>query len=167
MRYLRRFVLALVACLCFCDGARGQAAPVQQGKPEDIAAIQDLISVYHQAVVHHDGEKLGTLFLAEGGTWLTVLNDEAYAAMKSKPKVRVGSYKDFAKYVTTTSAKLDPQHTNLSIHTDGTVAAIYFDFVFMVNDKVQNQGAETWQLVKTVDGWKIAALTFSASPPKP
>jgi len=30
---------------------------------------------------------------------------------------------------------------------------------------VQNRGDETWQLVKTNDGWRIVAITYSSNPP--
>jgi hypothetical protein len=107
-------------------------------------------------VVSHDGARLSALFIPEGSTWLNVL--------KSPAKVRVGSYQDFAKFVSTTKSALNPQHSHIKIHTDGTIASAYFDFVFMIDGKVQNTGSETWQLVKGPDGWRIAAITYSSEP---
>ena len=51
------------------------------------------------------------------------------------------------------------------IHTDGTIAAVYFDFVFNVDGKANNRGSETWQLVKAADGWRIASIVYSSAPP--
>lgn len=52
------------------------------------------------------------------------------------------------------------------IHTDGTIAAVYFDFVFKIDGKAENRGSETWQLVKAVGGWRIAAMTAAPMPIK-
>jgi hypothetical protein len=78
--------------------------------------------------------------------------------------VRVGSYQDFAKFVSTTKSQLNPQHSHVRIQTDGTIASAYFDFVFMIDGKAENKGSETWQLVKGPEGWRIAAITYSSEP---
>lgn len=122
----------------------------------DIADIQRVMDNFHEAVVSHDGARLSALFIPEGSTWLNVL--------KSPAKVRVGSYQDFAKFVSTTKSALNPQHSHIKIHTDGTIASAYFDFVFKIDGKVENTGSETWQLVKGPDGWRIAAITYSSEP---
>ena len=133
------------------------------------AAIENVMKQFHEAVVTHNGDALAGLFLPDANIWLNVLTDTAYdrvqASAKKRPKVSVGNYRDFAKFVSTTPNALDPQHSNIVIHTDGTIAAVYFDFVFNVNGKAQNSGSETWQLVKTADGWRIAAITYSSEPP--
>jgi len=122
----------------------------------DVTDIQRVMDNFREAVVTHDGARLSALFIPEGSTWLNVL--------KSPAKVRVGSYQDFAKFVSTTKSALNPQHSHIKIHTDGTIASAYFDFVFMIDGKVQNTGSETWQLVKGPDGWRIAAITYSSEP---
>ena len=122
----------------------------------DVADIQRVMDNFHAAVVSHDGARLSALFIPEGSTWLNVL--------KSPLKVRVGSYQDFAKFVSTTKSDLNPKHSHIRIQTDGTIASAYFDFVFMIDGKAQNKGSETWQLVKGPDGWRIAAITYSSEP---
>jgi ketosteroid isomerase-like protein len=135
----------------------------------DGAAIQQVMNQYHAAIHAHDGTALSGLFLPDANLWLNVLTDSAYAhAQANSPtalKVRVGNYRDFAKLVSTTSKNFDPEHSNLVIHTDGTIAAVYFDFVFNVDGKANNHGSETWQLVKTADGWRIASIIYSSEPP--
>lgn len=92
---------------------------------------------FHDAVVAHDGATLSSLFLPDANIWLNVLTDSAY----------------------------DPEHSNIVIHRDGTIAAVYFDFVFKSDGKINNAGSETWQLVKAADGWRIAAICYSSNPP--
>jgi hypothetical protein len=55
--------------------------------------------------------------------------------------------------------------SRLVIHADGTIAAVYFDFVFNVDGKANNRGSETWQLVKADNGWRIASIIYSSEPP--
>jgi ketosteroid isomerase-like protein len=134
-----------------------------------VAAIEQVMKQYHEAVVTHNGAALSGLFLPDANIWLNVLTDSAYDRAKAKTptaqKVRVGNYRDFAKIVSTTTKSLDPEHSNLVIHTNGTIAAVYFDFVFKTDGIANNTGSETWQLVKTVDGWRIAAICYSSNPP--
>ena len=135
----------------------------------DEAAIERVMKEYHAAILAHDGTVLSGLFLPNANLWLSVLTDPAYARAQAKSataqKVRVGSYQDFAKLVSTTPKRFDPEHSNLVIHTDGTIAAVYFDFVFNVDGKANNSGSETWQLVKAADGWRIASIVYSSGPP--
>ena len=138
------------------------------GTASDTVDVQHVIDAYHEAVLTHDGARLARLFLPQGGMWLNVLSDEAYARAKAKSpdavKVRVGSYTDFAKLVSTSKASFNPTHTHLQENSDGTIASVYFDFVFLVDGKEQNRGSETWVLVKGTEGWRIAAITYSSNP---
>jgi hypothetical protein len=135
----------------------------------DTVDVQHVIDAYHQAVLTHDGARLAQLFIPQGSLWLNVLSDDTYARAKAKKpdarKVWVGSVADFAKLVSTTKATFNPTHTNLRINSDGTIASVYFDFVFLADGKENNRGSETWILVKGSDGWRIAAITFSSNPP--
>jgi ketosteroid isomerase-like protein len=134
----------------------------------DEAAIEQVMKQYHAAILAHDGTELSGLFLPDASLWLSVLTDSAYARARAKSpaqKVRVSSYQEFAKLVSTTPKSFDPEHSNVVIHTDGTIAAVYFDFVFNVDGKANNRGSEAWQLVKAADGWRIASIIYSSEPP--
>ena len=133
------------------------------------AIEQVIMKQYHTAILAHDGAALSALFLPDANLWLNVLTDSAYARAQVKSptarKVRVSNYQDFAKLVSTTPKSFDPEHSNLVMHTDGTIAVVYFDFVFNVDGKANNRGSETWQLVKTTDGWHVASTIYSSEPP--
>ena len=135
----------------------------------DETAIEQVMKQYHAAILAHDGTALSGLFLPDANLWLNVLTDSAYARAQAKSataqKVRISSYQDFAKLVSTTPKSFDPEHSNVVIHTDGTIAVVYFDFVFNVDGKANNRGSETWQLVKAADGWRIASIIYSSEPP--
>ena len=110
------------------------------------------------------------MFIDNGSTWFNVLSDAAYARARAKNpaalRVRHRSFQWFANIVSTSHTTLDPEHSDVRILTDGTIASVYFNFVFLIDGKPENQGSETWQLLKTSDGWKIAAITYSSNPPR-
>jgi hypothetical protein len=137
----------------------------------DTAEVQKVMDTFHRAVVNHDGAQVAALFIPEGSAWLNVLSDDAYARAKAKlpgvARIRVGSYKEFASFVSNSKVSLEPRHSHVRIYSDGTIAAAYFDFEFMMDGKLENRGSETWQLVKGPEGWRIAAITYSSNPRAP
>jgi hypothetical protein len=172
-RRLRNFALCALVLLPLAAIARRPTPPLAHtdtvdGHRAEEAAIEHVMTQFHDAVVAHDGAALSSLFLPDANIWLSVLTDAAYDRAQTgaadTSKVRVSSYRDFAKFVSTTPKFLDPEHSNVVIHTDGTIAAVYFDFVFKIDGKAENRGSETWQLVKAVGGWRIAAITYSSDP---
>ena len=154
----------LICCLIFALStsvvpavAQGTALPqnstaIPSGATSDTMDVQHVIDAYHEAVLTHDGARIARLFIPQGSMWLNVLSEDAYARAKAKSpnatKTRVGSYTDFATMVSSTKANLNPTHTNLTLNSDGTIASVYFDFVFLIDGKAQNRGSETWILVK-------------------
>lgn len=174
MSKLNNFVLCALALLPMTAIAQATAPSAAQTEAVndhrgDQASIEQVMKQYHAAILAHDGTALSTLFLPDANLWLNVLTDSAYARAQAKSptaeKVRISSYQDFAKLVSTTPKNFDPEHSNVVIHTDGTIAAVYFDFVFNVDGKANNRGSETWQLVKAADGWRIASIVYSSEPP--
>lgn len=171
LNHLAFFALALLPIQLIAQASEPSPAQTQNAKDHhvDEAAVAEVMKQYHAAILAHDGTALSGLFLPDANLWLNVLTDSAYDRAKTKTaatqRVRVGNYRDFANFVSTTSKSLDPEHSNIVIHTDGTIAAVYFDFVFNSEGKANNAGSETWQLVKTVDGWRIAAICYSSNPP--
>lgn len=136
--------------------------------PQNVADIRHVMDTFHHAVATHDGKSVSALFLDPGSTWVTVLSDNDFAAAQAKnaaaQKVSVRRYQDFAAFVSNTQSVLDPRHENVQIMSDGAVASVYFHFDFIIDGKVENRGDETWQLVKTTEGWRIVAITYSSHP---
>src|SRR5580658_1719921 len=175
-----RFIISQLFALTIMIGTASFAQsplPVDSNKAvpastaSDTVDVQHVIDAYHEAVLTHDGSRLASLFIPQGSMWLNVLSDDAYARAKAKSpeavKVRVGSYTDFAKLVSTSKANFNPTHTHLQQNSDGTIASVYFDFVFLADGKEENRGSETWVLVNGTDGWRIAAITYSSNPHMP
>lgn len=150
-------------------GAMAQSStPPLDRLNQDTADVEHVMAAYHEAVVTHDGARLASLFIPQGSTWLNVLSDKAFARLHaSKPgiaKIKVGNYQDFARIVSQSTKHMDPQHQHVRIQSDGTIASVYFDYVFMIDGKPENSGNETWQLVKGENGWRIATIIYSSNP---
>ncbi|MBB3695594.1 nuclear transport factor 2 family protein [Sphingomonas sp. BK580] len=145
------------------------AQPAIASTAEDTVDVPHLIAAYHAAVVSHDGARLTALFVPTGSAWFSVLSEEGLARARAKSpattKIRPGSLKAFAKLVATSNSAFDPRHTDLRIASDGAVATVTFKFEFLIDGKVQNRGAESWQLIKGDDGWRIVSIVFSSTPP--
>lgn len=162
----------LTATASYAKSATSQATEAQNARlsAHATAQIHQLMAEYHQAVVSHDGARLASLFI-DKGSWFNVLSDAAYARARAKKpgalKVRDWTFQQFAKVVSSSRLAMDPQHSDVRILTDGTIGSVYFKYVFFIDGKPENQGSETWQLVKAGDGWKIAAIAYSSNPSAP
>lgn len=171
IRLLETSVLMVALFLAHVALADEHSHPTLARTYQDTIDVQHVMDAFHQAVVTHDGARLAALFIPEGSAWLNVLSDDGYARAKAKSpqahKIRLGSYRDFAKFVSDSKDSLDPRHSHIRIHSDGVIATAYFDFVFLINGKEENRGSETWQLVKDTEGWRIAAITYSSTPQQP
>lgn len=134
----------------------------------DTQDVKHVLDAFHDAVYTNDGNRLAALFIPEGSAWVSVLTDSSYGKLKGEhpgvSQIKVGNYRDFVKAVNASQGTFRPTRSNLVIHTDGSVASVYFDYVFVIGGMAQNRGHETWQLVKGENGWRIAAIAYSSTP---
>jgi ketosteroid isomerase-like protein len=131
------------------------------------AEIEQVVARFQTAIKAHDRPALASLFLTDSKAWWTILGEPSYQKMKAAhpdaPRYKTGTWQEFANYVGNAKGNIEERFHNVSIETDGTVASVYFDFEFLANGKVGNKGAETWQLLRTNEGWKIAAMLYSSN----
>jgi hypothetical protein len=167
MKHVAMYFSAALMVLPLGAIAQSSTPPSDQ-LSQDTVDVQHVMAAYHEAVLTHDGARLASLFIPQGSTWLNVLSDQAFAHLRtSKPgitKVKVGNYQDFAKAVSQSTKHMDPEHQHVRIQSDGTIASVYFDYVFLLDGKPENKGSETWQLVKGDNGWRIATIIYSSNP---
>lgn len=126
--------------------------------------IQQLVEQFKAAIKAHDGEGIRKLFLP-GGSWLQGLDEASWNQVKGKkPEARQfmpGDYQKFSQFVGSATKPIEETFDNIRIETDGTIGTVYFDYTFLESGKPTNHGAETWQLVRTPEGWKISAMLYS------
>jgi len=161
MRPLRSLILALATAACFC-------APVHaadSGPAADVAGIRQVVEQFQAAIIAHDGKTLGSLFLQDHDSWLSVADDATYADVKKRhpdaKKIMRSSWKEFADDIRKSTKAVEERFYNVRIDTNGAVGSVYFDFDFIQDGKVNNRGSETWQMVRAEDGWKISSMLYS------
>jgi hypothetical protein len=159
--------LAMAVALAAALSGMGMARA--SGTDEAQAQVRQVVERFRTAVIAHDQAALEALFVAEGGAWFEVLGEDAFQRIKAKKpdlsRVHTDGYRRFAAFVGDSKHAIEERFDNVRIHTDGAVASVYFDFVFLIDGKPNNVGSETWQLVHTNDGWRISAMAYSDNPP--
>lgn len=152
-----RTLLAIILAACLAAPAHAADA--------DTDAIRQVVHQFQSAIVARDGKTLGSLFAQDGGSWLSVLDDAAYADAKARnpaaKKLMPSTWQKFADFVQHSAKPIEERFYDVRIDTNGAVASVWFDFDFLVDGKVTNRGSETWQLVRGDDGWKIQAMLYS------
>ena len=156
------FVLPLLAVFAVAAQA---AAPIS---PDAQAQIEQVVAKFQTALVAKDKAGLESLFIPEGGAWFEVLGDGAYRQLSAKhpraPRFHSDSHQRFIDFVTGSKGRMEEKFSNVRIETDGAIATVYFDFVFLADGQPNNRGHEAWQLVNTGAGWKISAMAYSSDP---
>lgn len=160
MRFVSSALLlavSLVAPLHAKEAASDAAA-------DNHAQIQQLAERFRQAIIAKDGAALRSMFLP-GGSWLQGLDKASLALVRTKQphagQFEPGNYQQFATFVAAAPKPIEETFDNVRIDTDGTVGSVYFDYRFLQDGKLLNHGVETWQVVRTDDGWKISAMLYS------
>ncbi len=148
------------------------AAPpaLAQTPAADKQQIEAVVETFRTAIIKKDTASFLPLFLHEGITWTGVITDASieriYAnrpdpKLKRPAKYRNSSPRSFIESIVKDPEQLEETFANLRIDSDGDVAQVWFDYSFVVSDYKQNWGKESWQMVRTDTGWKIAAVVWS------
>lgn len=144
----------------------GQQERRAQAKRE----IEAIVQTFKAAIIAKDSATLKSLFLPEHNSWILVSSDEEFRQRKAKnpklKKLEPGTYVEFAEQMGQGKERFEEKFSNLKIETDGAIASVHFDFVFLEDERVTGKGQEAWQLVKTEQGWKINAVIYSSYPLK-
>jgi hypothetical protein len=78
------------------------------------------------------------------------------------PKVQAGNARKFIESIAKKKDARSETISNVHINTDGEIAHVWFDYVFMAGNHKNTWGKESWQLVRTEAGWKITSVVWSA-----
>lgn len=155
----------LIALLLFAASCLSPARAADETHAADRAAIQKVVEQFQAALIARDGKTLGSLFLQDHDSWLSVLDEKTWLEAKArKPdikKVHRSSWRRFADMVQNGKEAIEERFYNVRIDTNGAIASVYFEFDFLADGKVDNHGAESWQMVRAEDGWKISSMLFS------
>lgn len=150
------------------------AALPQHARAEDPVEsrkqIEAVIKAFGKAMVDRDRDGFLRLFLREDITWVGSYTDGSVARYRASlkdpkepsPKISGGTPRKFIDKIISAPEARTETFENVRIDTDGEMAQVLFDYSFMIGDYRNNWGKESWQLVRTENGWKIAAVVWSA-----
>lgn len=134
--------------------------------------VAKIIEQFQDAIKNKDTAGFMGLFLRDDVTWTATYTDasvERYNASirdaKEPLATRVqagGSPRKFIESIAKNKAPQSEIFSNVRIDTDGDIAHVWFDYTFMIGSYKSAWGKESWQLVRTEAGWKIAAVTWSS-----
>ena len=158
---MHRYLLALAILL---SSFNASAEVADTGGREILAIVES----FRTSIIEKDEAKFLGLFLHDRVTWQQVLSDEQYRLSMTKgPDAKKAAIEPkrtpatFIADIVRSTANIEETIENLHIDTDETAASVAFDFRFLRNGEVRNQGREYWLLVRTEAGWKIAAVVWS------
>lgn len=138
----------------------------------DHAAIQVVVGAFFRAIRERDQAGFDALFLDGPRTWQPVLSDPALARVRSsKPQARKLRYlaartpQSMLVSIANDPRSSEERYRGLHIDSDGDLAQVWFDYVFLSDGQATNHGVESWQLVRTEEGWKIISVAWSVNDP--
>lgn len=130
--------------------------------------IEKLVDEFKSAIVNKDKAAFLSLFYSGTVSWVGVISEETKAMLVEKdprfaqqPRIMSGTPSEFIDGIAANEYTTREDTENLRIYADGNVANVMFDYTLYKNDVLNNWGKENWQLLHTVDGWKINAVNFS------
>lgn len=127
--------------------------------------IQAVVETFRKSIINKDSASFNQLFLYDSIPWLGITDDKSMAFVKKyypdKKALDPSSYKDFIKFIVTTKGKVEEKFFNVKIENDPLIASVTFDYSLWVDDKPQNWGKESWELIKVDGKWKIFFVSYS------
>ncbi|MGE7136701.1 hypothetical protein ACQKIE_03630 [Luteibacter sp. NPDC031894] len=159
-----KWCTALLAATIF--SASTSAAP---GPRRDLDDIGKVIAQFQQAIKDKNKDAMQDLFVDQNSPLSASASDKTLAIVRAKKadaaKILPSTSAKFAEQVGTATSPNEERFSNIKINADDAVAAVSFDFTFLVSAKPVNVGKEAWLLVKTEKGWKISAIVYSMNFP--
>lgn len=162
--------LFVTMCMLGAMAVSPRHALAQAADNKDKAHIEQLIENFRAAIVNKDEEAFMKLFLKEDITWTGVTTDASIESLyANRPRPEMGrplkifdsSPREFIRFIANTKAKVEETVSNVRIDSDGDVGQVWFDYSLVNGSYKQNWGKESWQMVRTADGWKIAGVVWS------
>jgi hypothetical protein len=155
----------LATAMLLCVLLLSVSGPIAHAEPagDDAAAvaqIDTIVKAFQAAIIAKDRAALEAMFLPADNSWLTVASD-VIRLKPGQPRVRPSTYRQFAESVGNSKLPVEERFYNVRIHSNGSIGTVYFDFEFVEDGKVTNQGAESWHRVKSESGWKISSMVYS------
>jgi hypothetical protein len=144
----RALVLLFAVFAAHTTFSQKSAKPEKAGKDEK--AIKTVINQFFEGMAKGD-----TVLLKSTCTAAPVF--QTFMADKDGDlKVQTGDFAEFVAFIgTPTKDKYDERIEFEAVHAEKSLASVWTPYKFYLNDKLSHCGTNSFQLVKTTEGWKI------------
>ena len=138
-----------------------------ESTPEDLKAITKVTDDFQEALIKKDIKLLSSLMYNSNILFSAPADDGFVKQMREKTDVNFDGvagkdgYGNFAKFIATSKQPVQEKFYNIKITQDRHVAWVIFDYEFLIDNKTQNVGVESWQMYKTDGKWKIFSVVWS------
>ena len=146
---MKKFLLTLMLVLAVSLSIGAQAAPKGDDKEEAIAVANKLF----EAMRAKNMEAIRALFMPEG----QLIAIDKPRTGEGLSKTRVFTAEAFSKMISEAKApEFIEKMPQPKVEIFGDMAIVYGRYTFHVGDKFSHCGTNSFHLVRTADGWKIA-----------
>jgi D-alanyl-D-alanine carboxypeptidase len=131
---------------------------------EDEAAVMNVVKRLFDSMQARQGDIVRGLFIPDGRLISTQVR-------QGQPSIRVLSRDEFVKLVIETKEPFRERMYDAEVRVQGDLATVWGRYDFHVGERLTNCGVNSFQLLRTPDGWKIAhiastILTANCQPAK-
>jgi Putative lumazine-binding len=138
----------------------GSAAPVAASEQQVLQTIERFFTALQQ----RDGPAIGKLLLADGELI-------GYRRENGERRISRLSHADYAAAISEGDSKLLERIWDPVIHVDGDLASAWTPYDFWVDGEFHHCGVNSFNLLRTSNGWRIAAVVYTIEtedcPPSP
>lgn len=131
--------------------------------------IHQVMAQFQKALKDKKKDDILALFVTDDVPVTASASDKTLARVRAKKadaaKILFSTSEKFATEIGAGKDSPEERFSNIKIDSDGAVAAVSFDFVFLGDGKPLNIGKEAWLLVNTEKGWKISSIAYSMNFP--
>ncbi|MEO9805345.1 MAG: nuclear transport factor 2 family protein [Reichenbachiella sp.] len=115
--------------------------------------VMDVVNRVFEAMRRSDSTLLKSSFVPQAATY-TIFQNQA-----GETQFREGDLQKFIEAVGNPKEDVwNEPIWNEKVQIDGSLAAVWVDYAFYLNDQFLHCGVDAFQLVKTLEGWKIFHL---------
>jgi hypothetical protein len=146
-------VLILIGTAALAVSTSGAAA--KPPSDADVAAVMAPINAVFAGIVARDAAAINAQLVAGGSNTEVIEQSDGSRTIERRgwPEALGGLHPGPEKF--------EERLINRSIKSDGSVAMLWGDYVFLVNGKVSHCGLDLFDLVREGGVWKIANTTSS------
>ena len=113
------------------------------------------VNALFAGIAAHDGRAITAILIPNGGASVVTAGADGSRTVQRR------SWAELLSRVTTSSDRLEERLTDPAIESDGSIAMVWGDYVFLINGKVDHCGIDHFNLVRDNGAWKIADASWS------